>query len=72
MVIKNKSRNLQNTQIIDEIKGHMFDIKNRSDTRLARHFISPENATNPRITIHIMEYILTKGHMNVLTDIQMY
>ena len=37
----------------------MIDAKNRSNTTVVRHFASHDKTTNPRMTIHILEYIWT-------------
>ena len=44
---------------MDRFQGHMFDIKDQSNTTVAGHFASHQDRTDPRITIHILGYIKT-------------
>ena len=44
-------------RIIDRFQGHIFDIKHNNNTTVARHFNSHKDQLDPRMTIHILEYI---------------
>ena len=44
-------------RIIDRFQGHIFYIKHNNKTTVARHFYSHKDQLDPRMTIHILEYI---------------
>ena len=44
-------------RIIDRFQGHIFDIKHNHNTTVARHFASHSDHLDPKMTIHILEYI---------------
>ena len=44
-------------KIIDRYQGHIFDIRHTDSTTVARHFHSHEDQMDPRMTVHILEYI---------------
>ena len=44
-------------RITDRFQGHIFDIKHTNNTTAARHFHSHKDQLDPRMTIHILEYI---------------
>ena len=44
-------------RIIDRFQGQIFDIKHNNKTKVARHFHSHNDQTNPSIIIHILDYI---------------
>ena len=44
-------------RIIYRFPGHICDIKLSNNTRVARHFHSHKDKLDPRMTIHILEYI---------------
>ena len=46
-------------RIINRLYGHVFDIKHSSNATVARHSASNDNTLDPRITIHIPDYIRT-------------
>ena len=44
-------------RITDRFQGHIFDIKHTNSTTVARHFHSHKDQLDPRMTLHILEYI---------------
>ena len=44
-------------RILDRFLGHIFDIKHNNNTTVERHFNSHQDQMDPRMTIHILEYI---------------
>ena len=44
-------------RITDRFQHHIFDIKHKNNTTVARHFHSHHDQTNPSMIIHILEYI---------------
>ena len=44
-------------RIIDRFQGHIFDIKHNNNTTVARHFHSHNDQIDPKMIIHILEYI---------------
>ena len=45
-------------RIIDRFLNHIFYIKQTSNTTVARPFASHSNCLDPRMTLHILEYIM--------------
>ena len=46
------------TRITDSFQAHIFDIMYLSNTTVARHLASHMKLTDPRMIIHILEYIM--------------
>ena len=44
-------------RITDRFQGNIFDIKHNNNTTVARHFHSHNDQWDPKLTIHILEYI---------------
>ena len=42
---------------MDRFQGHIFDIKHNIYTTVARHFHNHSDQLDPKMTIHILEYI---------------
>ena len=44
-------------RIIDRFQGHIFYIKHKNNTTVARHFLSHMDQLDPNMTIYTLEYI---------------
>ena len=44
-------------RITDRFQGHIFDIKHTTNTIVARHFYRHDDQLDPKMNIHILEYI---------------
>ena len=44
-------------RIIDRFQGHIFYIRHTNSTTVARHFHSHNDQLDPKVTIHILEYV---------------